>query len=320
MKKIRKVEVISNNLKIFGFRYVLLDIFYHFFNFLYDKTVRKDFNREEDIIIKKINNYHMAIDKNSGGIHRDLYLKSVREPLSTKIMRSLLKKGDVVLDAGANIGYYVLLESKEVGEKGLVYAIEPVRENFNFLKKNVKLNKLGNVKLYDNLAFSDKIGKLKININWEGNKNTPIKIENIKKVETVKSTTLDEFFKNKKKPKIMRMDIEGFEHMVFKGGIKTLDSLEKIFVELHFPLINKKDMILLLKLLKKKGFEIYKVVLEWERSVEENTMLGKLVNYLYNKRSKPLVFTNLTLNKMIHSNEILDSHLSPNVFLTKSKT
>ena len=176
MKKIRKVEVISNNLKIFGFRYVLLDIFYHFFNFLYDKTVRKDFNREEDIIIKKINNYHMAIDKNSGGIHRDLYLKSVREPLSTKIMRSLLKKGDVVLDAGANIGYYVLLESKEVGEKGLVYAIEPVRENFNFLKKNVKLNKLGNVKLYDNLAFSDKIGKLKININWEGNKNTPIKI------------------------------------------------------------------------------------------------------------------------------------------------
>jgi len=317
-----KSKIVLSNLKMFGFKYVLLDIFYHFFNFLHNKTIKKNFNKpknkKEEIVIKKINNYNMMIDKNSRGIHRDLYLKSIREPVSTKIMESLLKKGDVVLDAGANIGYYVVLESKKVGNKGLVYAVEPIKENFKFLKKNVKLNNLKNVKMYD-LAFNDKSEDLEINVGLDGNQSTPIKIDDLKKIKTVKSMRLDDFFKNKKKPNIMRMDIDGFEHVIFKGGLKTLDSLEKIFVELHFPYVNKKDMVSLLKLFKEKGFEVYKAVLEWERSVEGKTFLGKIVNYCHNKRSKPLIFNDLSLDELINSNKFLDGHLSLEVFLVKSE-
>lgn len=319
MNSMDKKKVIKNNLKLFGFKYILWDIFYQIFRFIHKKIIVKNSiqAKKEDLIVKKINDYKMVINKNSEGIHRDLYLKSTREPISTKIMESILKKGDVVLDAGANIGYYVILESRKIGNKGLVYAVEPIKENFSFLKRNIKLNNLKNVKLYK-FAFSDKSGIIKINVSNEGNLNTPAKIENPKRIDSVKSITLDKFFNNKKKPRVMRTDVDGFEHIIFKGGIKTLDHLEVIFVELHFPMVDKREMISLLNLFKNKGFEIHKAVLEWERSVEGNTILGKIVNYLHQKRSKPKIFNDLTINKLINS-EFINGHLSLEVFLTKRK-
>ena len=310
----KKSEAISRNFRIFGARYVILDFFYQLFRFLHKQTVGENPNEKEKIIVKKINDYYMFIDKNGKGIHRDLYLHSTREPVSTTIVNSILQEGDIVLDAGANIGYYVIMESKRVGGKGIVYAVEPIKISFDLLKKNVKLNKLKNVKFY-NLAFNDKQGEIDINISLESNLNTPIKTKEATKIEKVKATTLDLFFRDKKKPTFMRMDIEGFEHVVFRGGLKTLNSLEKIFVELHFPLIDKKSMVSLLKLLKKKGFEIDKAVLE--RWVEEESLLGKIVNYLHKRRSRPVIFENMTIDSLMKAKDFMDGHHSLEVFFVK---
>ena len=46
-----------------------------------------------------------------------------------------------VLDIGANIGYYVLIERNLIGKKGKIVAVEPVDENIELLKKNLELNK-----------------------------------------------------------------------------------------------------------------------------------------------------------------------------------
>ena len=311
-----KIKIISRNLRMFGIRYFLLDFVYQFFRIIHKKTI-KDKLKEKEIIKKKINDYEMFIDKNGKGIHRDLYLNSSREPISTNIVKSILKKGDIVLEAGANIGYYTILESKKIGDKGMVYAIEPIKENFELLKKNISLNKLKNVKTF-NIGFDDKPGEMNISISSESNLNTPMKIENLLRIDKVKSESLDSFFKNKKKPTFMRMDIEGYEDVIFKGGEKTLDSLKKIFVELHFPLIEKKKMVNLLKKLKEKNFEIYKIVLEWERLEDGNNWLGKFVNYLYKKRSRPIIIDDLTIDELIKSKKFLEGHLSLEVFFMKN--
>ena len=47
---------------------------------------------------------------------------------------------DKSTNESANIGYYVILESKKVGEKGIIYAVEPIKENFELLEKNISLN------------------------------------------------------------------------------------------------------------------------------------------------------------------------------------
>jgi FkbM family methyltransferase len=53
----------------------------------------------------------------------------------------------VVLDIGANIGYFTLLFARIVGPTGSVYAFEPEPRNFELLSKNVEINSYQNVTL-----------------------------------------------------------------------------------------------------------------------------------------------------------------------------
>mgnify|MGYP003387112476 CR=1 FL=1 len=46
-----------------------------------------------------------------------------------------LEPGNVVIDAGANIGYYTLLSAERVGESGHVYAVEAHSKIYSYLKK-----------------------------------------------------------------------------------------------------------------------------------------------------------------------------------------
>ena len=46
-----------------------------------------------------------------------------------------IKQGDVVIDAGANIGIFTVMSSILVGNTGRVLSIEPDPENISILKK-----------------------------------------------------------------------------------------------------------------------------------------------------------------------------------------
>src|SRR3989344_3364089 len=75
-----------------------------------------------------------------------LSILGVHEPYQTEIIMKNVKRGDVVLDVGANIGYYTLLFAKLVGPEGIVFAFEPDPTNFSILKKNVETNNYTNVR------------------------------------------------------------------------------------------------------------------------------------------------------------------------------
>jgi len=51
-----------------------------------------------------------------------------------------ISEGDVVIDAGANIGCFTLLAARKVGARGLVIAIEPGPNNYKRLKSNIEIN------------------------------------------------------------------------------------------------------------------------------------------------------------------------------------
>ena len=68
------------------------------------------------------------------------------------------KKGDIVIDAGAHVGFYTLKTAKQVGPKGLVISIEPEERNYSFLTLNIKVNKYSNI-IPINAALSDYEGK-----------------------------------------------------------------------------------------------------------------------------------------------------------------
>ena len=82
--------------------------------------------------------------------------KFVTEEPEYKILDTLLKPGDWVIDVGANIGHYTKRFSELVGEKGRVIAFEPVPTTFSLLAANMQLLPNANVSLF-NAAISDKI-------------------------------------------------------------------------------------------------------------------------------------------------------------------
>src|SRR5690554_911772 len=186
--------------------------------------------------ITDINGSKMWVLPRSGGIHSDLFLYGRREPICTQyLMQSdLIGRGDCVLDIGANIGYYILLESKLVGSQGKIYAVEPVLNNFNLLTKNVKLNNLANVSTHQ-LAIGDRNCEAKIYVSNQANLCRMEKYEDTDIVDTqeVEVKTVDTFLKNKETPKLIRMDVEGYEYEVLKGMSQTLKKDIALLIEVH---------------------------------------------------------------------------------------
>jgi len=137
------------------------------------------------------------------------------EEFETKLFLERLGPEMVVVDVGANIGYYTLLAAKRVKK---VMAIEPDKECFEILKKNVKENGLKNVVLINSAAGSKK-EKRKLIKDSENMGNSHF---GEGKGELVTCERLDELLKNEQKISIIKIDTQGWEPEVIKGGEKII--------------------------------------------------------------------------------------------------
>ncbi|MFI5367349.1 MAG: FkbM family methyltransferase, partial [Candidatus Binatia bacterium] len=78
-------------------------------------------------------------------IARRLRRRGIWSPAETALSKQLLRPGMIVLDIGANIGYFTLVFARQVGPTGRVYAFEPEPDNFGLLQRNVARNGYANV-------------------------------------------------------------------------------------------------------------------------------------------------------------------------------
>lgn len=60
-------------------------------------------------------------------------------------LKSIIKRKDVIIDIGANLGYFSVYFSKWAGPEGAVYAVEPVESVRKVLKRNVGI--IENIKI-----------------------------------------------------------------------------------------------------------------------------------------------------------------------------
>lgn len=83
------------------------------------------------------------------------------EPNISKEFERRIKAGDIVVDVGANVGYYSLLAAKLVGEQGHVVALEASPGITQMLVRNIALNHVHNVRVL-NVAVAGSPGKLTV--------------------------------------------------------------------------------------------------------------------------------------------------------------
>jgi len=220
------------------------------------------FKTRNGLLLLNIIGNKMYVDTKDAGLSFDLILDGIREPYSTQYVIDILKEGDVILDIGANIGYYALLEAKLIGESGKVYAVEPVPGNFELLKKNTHLNDFKHIELFC-LGASDIDGETEMFLYDQANWSSMIARagkESKNKIR-VKTVTIDNFLADKQMPSFLRMDVEGFEGNILKGMKRTLENnkLNRIFIELHPHIMIEKEVIDTLAILKNNGFEIERI-------------------------------------------------------------
>ena len=189
----------------------------------------------------------------------------------------LPRRGDVVVDVGANIGEYTLITAKLVGIEGKVIAIEPHPESYSLLRKNIEINRLSNV-IALQVALSDKdYQEVKLAEPEIAGVRYPVRASivntrNVKRYFLVKALTLDTLI-NKlslKRIDVLKIDVEGAEILVLKGAINTLRRLRpKICVETHGSHNKEEVLSMLIKY-------NYKLVHKKKRVVN-----GEIYEYLY---------------------------------------
>lgn len=216
--------------------------------------------------IIKINDYYMHINLEDKGISKQLGIHKKRECFSTEFMKNIIREDWTIIDIGANIGYYALLEA-QLANLGQVYAIEPVSKSLELTRKNVSLNNFQNISLF-NIAIGDMECNANMYICDKCNLSSFLKNPGANIICEIESpmTTLDKFFENhvRESPDFIRMDVEGYEFQIIKGAQKILGGIRPLIlcIELHPHLMNPKNMEELVKTLKDNYFKIRAIFVE----------------------------------------------------------
>lgn len=142
-----------------------------------------------------------------------------------------IKKGIVVYDIGAHVGYYTLLASKKVCKNGHVISFEPLQRNLRFLKAHLLLNKADNVNVIE-AAVSNYSGTAFFKMgpsSYEG------KMSSIGE-NRVATVWIDELISRKiiPIPDVVKIDVEGAEVSVLEGSIDIIANYSpKLFLATH---------------------------------------------------------------------------------------
>ena len=147
------------------------------------------------------------------------------------LLNQYIKKGDVVLDIGANIGFYTKILSELVGETGKVYAFEPDKTNFSHLKKNA--GNLTNVE-FINKAVSDKTGT--ITLYQSDLLNVDHKTYETKDYTSkteIESVAMDDIIP-KHRVDFIKIDIQGSELHALRGLKKIINHNKSIIILMEY--------------------------------------------------------------------------------------
>lgn len=143
----------------------------------------------------------------------------------SRFVRAAVRPNDIVLDIGANIGWFTIMMARLVGDNGRVHAFEPRPTTFEYLGKSIAASNLTkNVMLYQK-ALSDAAGAAFIT--WRPNDRNPGNSWISKRIsdpvirqDKISMVRLDDIGIGP--VSFVKIDVEGAEPSVFRGGEKLI--------------------------------------------------------------------------------------------------
>jgi FkbM family methyltransferase len=187
--------------------------------------------------------------------------KSYPIDIEAKILWGISKDGDIFFDIGANKGLYSILIGSKVGKKN-VFAFEPLPEYKNILTKSIGDN------VYS-IAMSDEKGTKSMKIPYVNGEKLDTRStlekgvteENQTKNEVIDvyTDTIDNFVRkgNFETVDIIKVDVEGHEKKVIKGGLESIKKFDPIILVEIEQRHHEKNIKEIFNLIKSIGYSIY---------------------------------------------------------------
>jgi FkbM family methyltransferase len=168
----------------------------------------------------------MAYPRADTIIGRSLELYGEYSEDEVRLFAGLVKSGDTVIDAGANIGALTVPLAHMVGASGRVLAFEPQRQIHALLSTNIVLNGLENV-MAERMALGQAVGETFIPNHSLGEaRNFGGVGVGIGSGQACPVTSIDAL--GLPALRLLKIDVEGFEHQVLEGAEETLRRLRPL--------------------------------------------------------------------------------------------
>lgn len=192
----------------------------------------KSINRKLAPSVAEVHGHAMYLDRDDS---MALAVNGLYEPTETDLILGLIQSGHVVLDIGANIGYYTLLFAGIVGDTGHIFAFEPDPYSFELLSKNISVNRFSNVSAFQ-LAVADRDAELPLYQDKFSNLDHRLfKPSSESASVMVKAVKLDSFLPQilDRRIDFVKMDIQGAEGLALEGmkGLVAQSSTVTILAE-----------------------------------------------------------------------------------------
>ena len=187
----------------------------------------------EDPIVTFETKYQFRLKANlTNPEHQYLYFYGTHDEryIVTKLL-TIIKPGDICWDVGANIGFYTCLLASLVEDSGAVVAFEPAARTCGYLKENVSLNQFTNVTVV-NKGLGDKQEQRLLHYSEAGlaEGTASLKYAGGRAAsERVTLDTIDNLFRELSAPNLVKIDVEGYQLEVLKGG--------EYYLKTHAPLL-----------------------------------------------------------------------------------
>jgi FkbM family methyltransferase len=146
------------------------------------------------------------------------------------LLSGLINRGDVVIDIGANFGIYSLMAAKRTGAVGKVYSFEPGAEALRQLERNCALNPGLKIHIVP-IGLSDANGTRRL-FHIGGPTTFSVGGSDTTISEAVQLVTLDSWVASiqLKQIDLIKVDVEGHEPQVFRGGTQSLASFKPLIL------------------------------------------------------------------------------------------
>jgi FkbM family methyltransferase len=181
------------------------------------------------VVYPFVENTKLIIKKGMTGATGNMYC-GLHEFEDMSFVLHFLRAEDLFFDIGANIGSYTILAAGVCGSRTV--SIEPIPDTFYCLKQNILINELYDKVEVTNIGIGSSQGILKFTKATDTTNHVATKSDT--DTIDVMIDSLDNIAKNET-PVLIKMDVEGFETEIIKGGTETLKSekLKAIIIELN---------------------------------------------------------------------------------------